>query len=149
MYCSKMEPKAGLYLTKGGGAVEKVVEKDTVWEGAGGVLGDEARPLLEHEAHRADEQRRVAHGHAQLLAHLEPDELREAARAQVDEFHVARQDARRAERLVEDEPVDQEFGALRRRHNALQVVAEAAEAAEARGVALLGVASLRGKGWRS
>ena len=61
MYCSKMEPKAGLYLPKGGGAVEKVVEKDTVWEGAGGVLGDEARPLLEHEAHRADEQRGSHH----------------------------------------------------------------------------------------
>ena len=81
MYCSKREPKAGLYLPKGGGAVEKVVEKDTVWEGAGGVLGDEARPLLEHEAHAADEQRRVAHGHVERLAHLEPDELREPTRA--------------------------------------------------------------------
>ena len=113
MYCSKMEPKAGLYLTKGGGAVEKVVEKDTVWEGAGGVLGDEARPLLEHEAHRADEQRRVAHGQPQLLAHLEAEELREAARAQVGELDVVGQPRGRHEALVEDEPVDQVGGAAR------------------------------------
>ena len=80
------------------------------------VLCDEARPLLEHEAHRSYQQRRVAHGHPQLFAHFQTDELGQTSRAQIDESHIRRQVARRRERLVEDEPVYQVLGALSRRH---------------------------------
>ena len=44
----------------------------------------------QHEAHRLDHDRGVADGQLERLAELQPEELREAARAQVEEAHLPR-----------------------------------------------------------
>ena len=48
------------------------------------VLGDQTRPVLEEEAQRAQQRRRVAQRQTEPLAQLEADQLREATAAQVD-----------------------------------------------------------------
>ena len=45
------------------------------------VLGDQTRPVLEEEAQRAQQRRRVAQRQAQSLAKFEPHQLGEACRA--------------------------------------------------------------------
>ena len=78
------------------------------------VLGHEPRPLVEHEADRAYEQRRILHGHCELFPHTQPEELREASFTEADETDILRQPlCRRRERLVEDEKVDEVCGIAR------------------------------------